>query len=162
MVRRMPQECSLIVARDLNGAIGKDGKLPWRLAEDMKFFRDITRRKTIVMGRKTHESIGRTLPDRRNLVLTRNTEFSPFEGAEAIPDLNAIPDGSVIIGGSEVYRQCLPLCNTAFITIVDTVIENADSFFDPSNERWVDLSFLFSHPADEHNDHAFSVIALTR
>ncbi|MCR4908229.1 MAG: dihydrofolate reductase [Lachnospiraceae bacterium] len=127
----------LIAAVDRNWGIGYKNDLLVRIPADQKFFRRETTGKTIVMGRKTLESFpgGRPLPERRNIVMTRNTSFRA-EGAEVFHDLDSLlerlktfPGEDVyIIGGASVYRQFEPLCDTALITMIDRVFE-ADTFF---------------------------------
>lgn len=129
-------ELTLIAALDRNHAIGKDNTLPWRLPDDLKRFKSLTLGKPLLMGRKTAESLGRALPGRRNLVLTRSGH-APFDGmqpvasldeARAIADADAAPE-LCIIGGAQVYASCLPLAVRMFLTWVDTRVDGADAFF---------------------------------
>ncbi|MEM6683510.1 MAG: dihydrofolate reductase [Pseudomonadota bacterium] len=130
---------SLIVARARNGVIGKDGDLPWRLPADLKYFKRITMAKPVVMGRKTFDSLGRPLPGRHNIVLTRDAAFSA-EGCSTAGTLAAALDaaGSVdevmIIGGAQIYALALPHVTRAYITEVD-LAPDGDTLFetlDPS------------------------------
>ncbi len=133
----------LIAAVDRNWGIGYKNDLLVRIPADQKFFRRETTGKTVVMGRKTLESLpgGRPLPERRNIVLTRNTSFD-VAGAEMFNDpdtllamLKTLPEDDVyIIGGASIYRQFEPFCNTALITAVDKVFE-ADTFFPALKEE---------------------------
>lgn len=118
-------EIALIAAFDDNGLIGADGGMPWHLPIDLQYFKRTTLYKPVVMGRKTHESIGRALPHRRNLVLTRDPEFAA-EGCERVASLDAARtlaarDGAaqlVVIGGAQVYAAALPQAQRLYITRV--------------------------------------------
>lgn len=131
---------NLIVATDKNWGIGKNNDLLFHIPKDMKFFRETTTGKTVIMGRKTLESFPnkKPLPNRRNIVLTRNKDYS-VEGAEVIYDINELnlQSDAFVIGGSEIYHLLLPLCNTAYITKVDAD-GNADKFFPDldKDENW--------------------------
>jgi dihydrofolate reductase len=126
----------LIAALDRRNAIGKGNALPWHLPADLKRFKALTLGKPILMGRKTAESIGRALPGRRNLVLTRSGQV-PFEGMEAIGTIDdalhvAAEGGAAelcVIGGGEIYALCLPRATRMHLTHVDTLVESADAFF---------------------------------
>jgi dihydrofolate reductase len=125
---------ALVVAVGRNGAIGKDGKLPWRISEDLRHFKRVTLGHAVVMGRKTWDSIGKPLVDRRNLVITSNAALK-LEGAEVFTDVHAAleaahatDDEPRVIGGAEIYRSVLPLATKIFLTEVDRDVE-ADAFF---------------------------------
>jgi len=126
---------SLIAAIDRNFAIGKDNTLPWHLPDDLRRFKALTLGKPILMGRKTAESLGRALPRRRNLVLTRSGR-TPFDGMQAVASLDdairiATVDGDelCVIGGGEVYVLALPRATRMHLTHVDAVVEDADAHF---------------------------------
>ncbi len=126
---------SLIAALDRDFAIGKGNTLPWHLPDDLRRFKALTLGKPILMGRKTAESLGRALPKRRNLVLTRCGR-APFEGMQAVASLDeatriATVDGDelCVIGGGEVYALALPRASLMHLTHVDTVVEGADAHF---------------------------------
>jgi dihydrofolate reductase len=125
---------SIIVAYANGRVIGKDGKIPWSLPNDLRHFKRITSGHTIVMGRKTFESIGRPLPRRRNIVLTSDTSFHP-PGVDVLHDKAAVHSlGDVfIIGGASVYRQFLALAERLYITEIELEVEG-DTFF-PEWER---------------------------
>lgn len=108
----------IIAAVDENGGIGKNGKLLFNIPKDMAFFKKITTGKTVVMGRKTYESIGRSLPDRRNIVLTHDSKNNRgVETVSSVEELLRICDNDAfVIGGGEVYKLLLPYCDTAYIT----------------------------------------------
>lgn len=126
----------LIAALDRRAAIGKDNALPWHLPDDLKRFKQLTLGKPLLMGRKTAESLGRALPGRRNLVLTRSGRV-PFEGMQAVDSVDAAlreaegdgADELCVIGGAEIYTLCMPIADTLHLTHVDTVVEGADTFF---------------------------------
>ncbi|EJL21240.1 dihydrofolate reductase [Brevibacillus sp. BC25] len=120
---------SLIVAYARNQVIGKDGDMPWHLPSDLKNVKELTTGKTIVMGRKTFESIGKPLPNRRNVVLTRSQDFHP-EGVDVVHTKEEVlAMGDVIIfGGSEIYRQFLDVVDRLYITEIDLETEG-DTFF---------------------------------
>ena len=128
---------NIIVNVSKNWAIGKNGGLLFHISEDMKFFKEHTTGNTIVMGRKTLDSLpgGRALPNRRNIVLTRNEEFTR-EGVtvccsadELRSLLSGVESGSIyVIGGESLYRGLLPLCDTAYVTKVDEAVPDADAF----------------------------------
>ena len=125
-----------IVATDRIGTIGKDGQIPWYLPADLKFFKRITLGHPVIMGRKTFRSIGRPLPMRTNIVLTRDPYFLA-SGAVVVHSLEDALDTAVvetaaetfIIGGGELYRQSLDLLDRVYLTVVGTEIEGGDAFF---------------------------------
>lgn len=126
---------ALIAALDAQGAIGRDNALPWHLPDDLKRFKALTLGHPVVMGRKTAESLGRALPGRRNLMLTRSGQV-PFDGMQAVASLDealdlAAADGEVlwVIGGGEVYALALPHASHLHLTRVQTRVEGADAFF---------------------------------
>ena len=131
------QIMNIIAAADRNWAIGKDGGLLYRLPQDMKFFRETTQDSVVIMGRKTLESFpgGRPLKNRVNIVLTRDSGYEK-DGVIICRDTNEIPGilkdypgkNVFVIGGEQIYRQLLPMCDKAYITRVDAEAD-ADSFF---------------------------------
>lgn len=120
---------SLIVAYARNQVIGKDGDMPWHLPADLKNVKELTTGQTIVMGRKTFESIGKPLPNRKNVVLTRSQDFHP-EGVDVVHTKEEVlAMGDVIIfGGAEIYRQFLDVVDRLYITEIDLETEG-DTFF---------------------------------
>ena len=120
-----------------NRVIGRGDKIPWHLPEDFKWFKKMTMGQVVVMGRKTFESIGKALPNRETIVLTRG--HSSFPGARTAATLDAISlDDSrdvFVCGGAEVYRQALPLCSDLYLTLVKQVVEG-DAFFPPFEEQF--------------------------
>lgn len=138
----------LVVAMDRNRAIGRDNALLWHLPDDLKRFKAVTLGKPVLMGRRTAESIGRALPGRRNLVLTRSGR-APFEGMEPVASLEAAlacaradaADSLSVIGGGEVYALALPHAGRLLITHVDARIDDAEVFFpafDP--DEWAEVA----------------------
>ncbi|MFY8206133.1 MAG: dihydrofolate reductase [Arenimonas sp.] len=150
---------SLIAALDRNRAIGFDNALPWRLPDDLKRFKSLTVGKTVLMGRKTAESLGRALPDRRNLVLTRSGQV-PFEGMQAVGALeDALAlcgnDELMVIGGGEIYALALPLARQMHLTHVDTALPQADAWFPAFDDAaWLETASE-SHAADDRHAHPF-------
>jgi len=111
---------SLIAAMDKNKVIGNKGKLPWNLPADMRYFRDKTKGKPVIMGRKTHESIGRPLPDRTNIIVTRDRNYkakgcvvvhSADEALKAAGNIEEV----MVIGGSQIYKEFLPKANRMYL-----------------------------------------------
>ena len=137
---------SMVVAIGDNGAIGKDGKVPWRIPEDLKHFKNVTMGHAIIMGRKTWDEVGRPLPGRRNLVVSRQPGLA-LEGAEVFPTLEAAiaaarttdPEPHVI-GGSTIYDAAMPLATRIHLTEVHRDVE-ADTFFPPFDRSvWREVS----------------------
>ena len=136
---------SLIAAFAEEGVIGKDGKIPWTLKEDLKHFRNKTEGCSVVMGRKTYESIGRPLPNRLNIVMTRNPKRQ--EGIkevsntkDALKVASSYSDEIFIIGGEKIYKEFLPLATKMYLTKIDIKV-NGDTFFPSWNKNeWKELS----------------------
>lgn len=153
----------LIAARSRNGVIGKDGALPWRLRSDMRFFRKTTLGHTVIMGRKTFESLGRPLPQRRNIVLTRCKGYRAegVEVAHSPEEALRLCDGDAfVIGGEEIYRIFLPYASRIYLTEVDVEIDG-DAFFPELGEEWT-ATELERHGADAENEYAHRILLLTR
>ncbi|WP_282270816.1 dihydrofolate reductase [Stenotrophomonas sp. PS02298] len=159
---------SLIAALDRNRGIGHDNAMPWHLPDDFKHFKALTLGKPILMGRKTAESLGRALPGRTNLVLTRSGQV-PFAGMRAVASLDeartiAAGEGAdelCVIGGGEIYRLLLDQATDLHLTWVDTEV-NADTHFpevDPALWREVDSQ---AHAADERHAFAFRFVHYVR
>jgi len=162
-------ELVLIAALDRNRAIGRGNALPWHLPHDLRHFKALTLGKPLLMGRKTAQALGRALPGRRNLVLTR-TGHVPFAGMQAVPSVDAAlqlasEDGAgelCVIGGGEVYALCLPRATRMLLTHVDTAVVGADAFFpafDPAQWTVVDRH---PHAADARHAHAFEFVEYRR
>nr|AIA19262.1 Dihydrofolate reductase [uncultured bacterium]AIA19306.1 Dihydrofolate reductase [uncultured bacterium] len=152
---------SLIVAASQNNVIGKDGKIPWFVRGEQKRFKELTMGHPIIMGRKTHESTGRTLPGRLNVVISSNPNFKPFEGSVLVSSLQAALDLSevksaeevFIIGGQQVFTEAMPLADRLYLTKIHTTVDG-DKFFeyDPNDWRLVSSEF---HKRDEVPDRPF-------
>lgn len=162
-------DVALIAALDRRNAIGKDNALPWHLPDDLKRFKALTLGKPILMGRKTAESIGRALPRRRNLVLTRSGRVA-LDGMEPVASLDAaidlaVSDGAAelcVIGGAEIYALTLPFASRLHLTHVDTIVEEADTFFpgfDVVDWRVVSRE---SHLGDAKHDFDYSFVDYAR
>jgi dihydrofolate reductase len=128
-----------IVAVDRNGAIGKDGKLPWHYSADMKFFKETTTGNAVVMGRNTWLSLKRPLPNRLNIVLSRQSEIEPQESLFVLRDVESVLstaknlEGALyVIGGEQVYQSFLPFVDQWIVTEVPLTVEGADAFI-PKN-----------------------------
>ena len=150
---------SIIVAASTNNVIGAEGELPWRLSDDLKRFKRLTMGKPIVMGRLTWESIGRPLPGRRNIVITRQADYSAA-GAEVVSSpaeaLAAARDAAeiMIIGGSQIYGLFLPRADRLHVTRVHADIDG-DVWFPAIDEDTWELTGSDAHAADERNEYAF-------
>jgi dihydrofolate reductase len=157
---------TLIVAASENNAIGINNQMPWHLPNDFKYFKKNTIEHSILMGRKTFDAIGKALPDRRNIVITRNANFQ----AEDIDVANSIQEALLycrderevfIIGGANIYQQALPLANKVLLTRVHTSIKGDAFFPELPPEEW-ELVSSDSHPADEKHAFAYTFEVYTR
>ena len=157
---------SLIVAVSRNGVVGRNGALPWQLPADLKHFKAVTMGKPVVMGRKTYESIGRPLPGRLNIVVTRNPDFLA-EGCTVVASLDeAIRAGAgveeiFVIGGAELYRAALASADRIYFTRVEADVEG-DTFFPSFDEAAWRVVSSEAHAADEKNAMAFRFEILER
>jgi dihydrofolate reductase len=160
---------ALLAALDRNHGIGRDNALPWRLPDDLKRFKALTLGKPVLMGRKTALSLGRALPGRANLVLTRSGQV-PFEGMQAVASLDealqrAKAEGAeelCVIGGGEVYALCLPLATHMHLTHVDMVVEGADAFFPAFAANEWQVTARERHAADAKHEFAFEFVDYCR
>ncbi len=124
---------SMIAAMTVNRVIGKDNKMPWHLPEDLKHFKASTMGKPVIMGRRTFESIGRPLPGRHNIVITRQNDFSArgitvVSGFEEAKQAAADAEEIAVIGGGQLYRQILPVAEKLYLTLIDIDVEG-DTYF---------------------------------
>ena len=155
---------SLIVAVSANGVIGRGGELPWHLSDDLKRFKQLTLGRPIVMGRKTFESIGRALPGRQNIVLTRQSEFAADE-CDVVSSIDAAIAASgdageiVVIGGSEIYKLFLPLAERIYMTRVHIDVDGEVRFPELVDELWQE-SERENHDADDLNEYEFTTSVL--
>ena len=153
---------SMIAAMAHDRVIGKDNQMPWHMPADLAHFQRVTLGKPVLMGRKTFESIGRPLPGRRNLVISRNPDY-PAEGIEVVGSVEAalalLAGSSVeelmVIGGGHLYAEMLPSADCLYLTRIDLAVEGDTRFpaFDDGQWQRVDCE---SHPADEKNPHPYS------
>lgn len=149
---------ALVVAVAENGVIGRANALPWRLSADLRRFKALTLGHTVIMGRKTFESIGKGLTGRRNLVVSRNPEFRP-DSATRVPSLDAAleeagPTGEVfVIGGADIYRQAMPVAERIYLTLVHAAPEGDAYFPLPEGKEWALVSTEL-HGADDRNEFA--------
>jgi dihydrofolate reductase len=160
---------SQIAAVGRRNEIGKDGKMPWHLPADLKHFKANTLGKPVLMGRKTMVAIGRPLPERRNLVLTRDKAFST-DGCETVTSLEeaiaragAAPE-LMVIGGGEVYRLAWERTDRIYLTRIEADVEGADAFFPGLEDgRWHEIA-REDHRADDRNpfDYSFRVLDRVR
>ncbi|MGO4697056.1 dihydrofolate reductase [Paenibacillus sp. 2TAB26] len=151
---------TLIAAMDRNRTIGIGNKLPWRLPAEMAFFKKMTIGKTVLMGRKTFESLPKPLVDRKNVVLTRQTDFHP-EGCEIVHSIKEAlelytAEELVVIGGADIYEQFLPFANQILLTKVEADIEGGDAFFPAFSDLQWKLVESESRDRDEKNKYAFT------
>jgi dihydrofolate reductase len=157
---------SIIVAASTNNVIGKDGGLPWRLPEDLRRFKQVTMGKPMIMGRATWESIGRALPGRKNIVMTRQKDFVA-EGCDVVATIDdAIKTAGnaeevMIIGGGNLYRQFLPRTDRIYFTRVHVRIDG-DTYFPEFNEGEWDLSAKEAFSASTEREYAFDILMLDR
>lgn len=151
---------SLIAAMSKNRVIGNNNSLIWKLPADLKRFKELTTGTTVVMGRKTYESIGRPLPNRRNIIITRDELYS-VDGCEVVNSLEEALllcslDNTFIIGGGEIYRQSLSIVDKIYLTIIHEDFEG-DTYFPELGDEWIKTS-REDHEPDEKNKHKYSFI----
>lgn len=157
---------AIIVATDEQGVIGKDNDLPWRLSADLQHFKRVTMAKPIIMGRRTHESIGRPLPGRQNIVISSRQGYQA-QGCDVVQSLDAALDlcrneeEVMIMGGASLYQQTLPIADKLYLTLVHTRLEGDTWFPEWSTEEW-DLISREPHEADDKNDYDYSFMLYQR
>ncbi|MBU3640941.1 dihydrofolate reductase [Polynucleobacter sp. Fuers-14] len=155
---------SMIVARSSNHVIGRDNQMPWKISADLQFFKRVTMGHPVIMGRKTWESIGRPLPGRRNIVVSRNASYQATGGElvgsldEALKSLSEF-SRVFVIGGEQLFTQAFPKADRLYITEIDMDIEGGDTFFEVPNES--DWKEVERTPGSE-GDVNFSFITLER
>ena len=162
----MKPRLSLIVAIARNGVIGRDNDLPWHLPADLQFFKRTTSGHTIILGRRNYESIGRPLPDRTNIVITRDKNYKA-EGClvahsidEAIT-LAGDDEEIFVIGGAQIYAQALDRVERMYITEVDTDVEGDVLFPKFDKTQWRECS-RESHKPDDNNEYGFDFVVFER
>ena len=157
---------SIIVAMDDNHLIGKDNGLPWHLPADLTFFKKVTTGHSIIMGRKTYDSIGKPLPNRRNIVITRSVDAS-IEGCEVFNSIDDALDSTkeeeevLVIGGANLCQQVLARVGRLYITHIEGVFEGDTYFPDYDTNEWREIS-CESHTPDEKNPHHYHFKILER
>ena len=155
-------EVILIAAMAKGRVIGRNGALPWHIPEDMRYFKDATSGKPIIMGRRTYESIGRLLPDRINIIVTRQAHYK-VDGAvicncldQALAAAASYGDRIMVIGGGEIYRQALPYASTVLLTQIKLPVPDGDTVFPwLSGEDWELVEMIHGEDATDDLDYAF-------
>jgi len=149
----------IIVATSKNRVIGNDNKLIWKLSSDLKRFKELTTGNPVVMGRKTFESIGKPLPNRRNIIITRNENYE-VDGCEIVSSLEEAflltNNDCFIIGGGEIYKQSIEVADKIYLTLVDCEV-NGDTFFPDIDSTWKKISRK-DFESDEKNEYRYSFI----
>jgi dihydrofolate reductase len=157
----------MIAAMTHNRVIGFENDMPWHLPDDLKFFKANTVGKPVIMGRKTFESIGsRPLPNRPNLVISRNAELSipgvqVFKSVESALKTLQDVDEVIIMGGGQLYQQMLPQADKLYLTLIDADLEGDTLFPDWTEFQWHNIERV-SHPVDERHAYAFDFVTLER
>ncbi len=157
---------SLIAAMARNRVIGKDNAMPWHLPADLAHFKRVTMGKPVIMGRNTYESIGRPLPGRKNVVISRNPDYSP-EGCVVVSSIDAAlaecaeVDEVMIIGGGQLYQAMLPHADRLYLTLIDSDLDGDTQFPDYTGYDWkvVDTEH---YAADERNQYDLEFVTLDR
>lgn len=157
---------SFVAAMDQNRVIGKDNALPWNMPADMQHFREVTRGKPVIMGRKTFQSIGHPLPDRLNIVMTRDAAYRPTGCAiahsvkEAL-DAAAGHEEVMVIGGAQIFEEFLPLAQRMYLTYIDGIFPGDVRFPALSEDAWR-VCEREEHAPDARNPHAYAFVRLER
>ena len=157
---------TLVAAMTPQRVIGKNNSLPWQMPADLAHFKKITLGKPIIMGRKTYQSIGRLLPGRKNIIITRDRNFQ-IEGAEIFHDISSALNSLknevdvCVIGGSEIFAQTLPLANVLELTYIQANMDG-DSFFPEFDQNKFKEISREEHKADENNPHDYVFVKLLK
>lgn len=164
---------ALIWAMSRNRVIGRNNALPWHLPEDLKYFRRVTMGKPVIMGRKTWESIGRPLPGRSNIVISRHADYAVPEGVRVVSSLQAAmalaekicliegTDEAIVMGGAEIYAQALPLADRLYLTQVHADVHGDAWFPEIDLQQWQELG-REDFEADGPNPYDYSFVVLER
>jgi len=155
----------LVFAASENDVIGRGNQLPWHLPADLRHFKSLTVGKTVLMGRKTYESIGKALPQRTNIVMSRSVRFAPADArvVDAVEDACAFAGSGplMVIGGAQIYRQCLPLARRIHLTQVHACIEGDAFFGEWRSGPWHETA-RERFECDDRHAHAYSFVTLER
>lgn len=157
---------ALVVAVDTNFAIGKDGQMPWHLPDELRYFKQVTQGHPVLMGYNTALAIGRALPGRKNIVLSRR-HSAPFAEQHTVTSLEAARAEAggqtlMVIGGGQIYRLTLPHAQDLYLTYVETAVAGADTFFPAVDFRhWQEVS-RERHEKDARHAHAFEAVHYVR
>ena len=157
---------SIIAAMGKNRVIGKNNSLPWKLPADMKHFQDLTTGKPVIMGRKTFESLGKPLPNRMNIIITRDQNYKA-EGcivAHSLDDALKAAENQkevMIIGGSQIYKEFLPRADKMYLTLIEADFEGDAYFPGYKIEDWEEIDYK-EHERDAKNQHNYTFLTLKR
>lgn len=157
---------SIVVAVARNGVIGRDNQLPWRLPDDLKYFKQVTMGRPVIMGRRTWQSIGKALPGRKNIVVTRDRDFAAAgcEVVHSLPEAWQAAEGAdeaCVIGGTTLFEETLPSADVIHLTEVEADVEG-DTWFPPiDRSEWRETE-VARHPADARNAYPFRIVRLER
>jgi len=157
---------SIIAALSHHRVIGKDNQLLWHLPNDFSWFKKVTMGKPIIMGRKTYDSIGKPLPGRRNLVITRNADLS-IQGCEIVTSIQQALDATkddeevMVIGGAHLYEQFLPHVDRLYLTLVDANLDGDVYFPDYTSMNWKEIR-REEHPADDRHAYPYSFVVFDK
>jgi dihydrofolate reductase len=159
---------SIIVAATENKVIGKDGKMPWKLPAESAYFRETTKGHPVITGRKNYEAMGRPLPDRMNIVITRRDGYRVPDGVIVVHSLDEalmLPqvhtaDEVFIIGGQQIYEEAMPKVNKLYLTVIHTQIDG-DTYFKYNSDEWKTV-WTEDHPADTENKYSFTLTQMVR
>lgn len=162
----MHRVCEFVLAVAENDVIGRQNRLPWRLSADLKHFKTLTLGKQVLMGRKTYQSIGQALPGRTNVVLSRAPDFAPADctvvrSIAAAQALVRDDEPLMVIGGAQIYGQCLDAARRIYLTLVHAQVDG-DAFYSGwRGAEWRESS-RERHAADERNEYDYSFVTLER
>lgn len=157
---------AMIAAMSTNRTIGINNKLPWHLPADLKHFKSLTLNKSVVMGRKTYESIGKPLPNRQNIILTNQVNYKAL-GCDVVNSIEAaiktaeMKDEIMIIGGAKLFEQCLPLAKRLYLTVIETDIVGDTYFPQWKKEEWI-ITSQEAHAPDDKNPYAYCFMQVDR
>ena len=158
----------MIAAMANNRVIGQDNNMPWHLPADLQHFKAVTMSKPVIMGRKTFESIGRPLPGRRNIVISRNTDYEKAAGVDVVTSPEAAislvceSDEVMVIGGGNVYQQFLKSADTLYLTFIDLDVAGDTQFPDyEQSANWQVVEELYNQP-DDNNIYGYKFVTLDK